>query len=700
LPDERKSYFIFIWKKAPFLRLLIPVIIGIIFQFYSKTGITIITSVTVFFLTTFFLFSFLPDAVRFRFRLIQGIIISLFLIAFGSLITWQKDARNGTGWYGKYVDPQSFVVATIDEPPVEKAKSFKAIASAETVINKGKQQKTSGKVLIYFDKDSASQELKYGDKIIFQKGLSEIKGPGNPGAFDYAQYAAFHQLFQQVYLRQNQWILLNEKDKKLWPQFIYSTRENVVSILEKYLGNNNESSIAKALLIGYKVDLDKDLVQAYSNAGVVHLIAISGLHMGIIYGVLVWIFSLLPVIKKSKPTRLILIIFCLWLFALLTGASPSVLRAAVMFSFIVAGNAFGKKSSVYNSLAASAFLLLCFNPFILWDVGFQLSYLAVLGIVVAQKNISNWLYFKNNYAQKGWQLAAVSLSAQLFTFPLCFYYFHQLPLLFLFSNMLAIPLATFALWGCLILVFISPISIAAVYFGKAVYGIIWLLNHTVLFFDSIPFSLWQGVSVSPGETVLLYIVVCSFIYAFIQKNKTAFKMALVFSLIFTSFIASDDWHAYSQKKIIVYNIPMHKALEFVDRNNFHFIGDSLVLQDKLLNAFNIKPAHILLKIKENSLFANPSKVNNKFYQFYTSRILIIDSAFNFSSAKKVDLDYIIFSKNPQVNFANIAKVFNCKKFIFDASNSPWKIEQWKKECEELHLQFHSVPEQGAFVTNL
>jgi competence protein ComEC len=696
----RKSYHIFIWKKAPFLRLLIPVTLGIIFQFYFKTGITIITLFAVISFTAFVIFSFLPEAMRFRLQAIQGITISLFLIAFGSLITWQKDARNHANWYGRYDQHQSFIVATIDEPPVEKAKSFKAAAIAESLINKGKKQEANGKFLIYFNKDSASKKLKYGDKIIFQKELAEIKNSGNPGAFDYAQYAAFHQLFHQAYLRQNEWVLLKEKNQKLWPAFIYSTRENVVSMLEKYLGKNNESSIAKALLIGYKIDLDKDLVQAYSNAGVVHLIAISGLHMGIIYGVLVWIFSLLPVIKKSKPTRLVLIIFCLWLFALLTGASPSVLRAAVMFSFIVAGNAFNKKSSVYNSLAASAFLLLCFNPFILWDVGFQLSYLAVLGIVIAQKDISNWLYFKNKYAQRAWQLAAVSLSAQLFTFPLCFYYFHQLPLLFLFSNMLAIPLATLALWGCLFLVFISPVSIAAFYFGKAVYGIIWLLNHTVLFFDSIPFSLWQGVSVTHVETILMYLIVGAFLYAFMNKNKMAFKMTIAFSLIFASFMALDNWHSHSQKKIIVYNIPMHKAVEFVDRNHFHFVGDSIVMQDKLLHTFTLKPAHIALDIKESASFVNASKFNDNFYQFCGSRILMIDSTIKFSANKKVDLDYIIFSKNPRIDLTDISSAFNCKKYIFDASNAAWKIEQWKKECEELHLQFHSVPEQGAFVINL
>ena len=185
-----------------------------------------------------------------------------------------------------------------------------------------------------------------------------------------------------MYLKENEWILLPGKNENALKSFLFSIREKVVNLLEKYLGNTDESSIAKALLIGYKVDLDKDLVQAYSDAGVVHIIAISGLHIGIIYAILLWLFSMLPFTKKSRPLRLFFILTGLWLFALLTGASPSAVRAAIMFSFIIIGTAFNKTGSVYNSIAASAFLLLCFNPYFLWDVGFQLSYLAVLGIVI------------------------------------------------------------------------------------------------------------------------------------------------------------------------------------------------------------------------------------------------------------------------------------------------------------------------------
>lgn len=691
----------FIWKKAPFLRLLIPVILGILFHFYLNFSFSFIVLSAAIIAILFLAFSFFPEAIRFKFKIIQGFLIAAFLLLLGSFLAWQKDIRNHENWYGNYTQHKSFVVANISEPLQEKAKSYKSIANVDMVISDGKEEKTTGKFLIYFQKDSAAQNLKYGDRIIVNKVLNPIRNSGNPAGFDYKQYCQFRQLYHQVYLKTGEWVLLPQKDRNIFNTFLFSAREKVVSVLQKYLGKNDESAIAKALLIGYKVDLDKDLVQAYSNAGVVHIIAISGLHIGIIYAILLWIFSVLPLTKKSKPLRLTLIIFCLWVFALLTGAAPSVVRAAIMFSFIIVGSVFDKKSSVYNSLAASAFFILCFNPYELWNVGFQLSYLAVLGIVIAQKPISKWFYFKNKLIQKAWLLAAVSLSAQLLTFPLCLYYFHQLPLLFLLSNLVAIPLASLILSGCLILIFISPVTIVASYFAKIVYAFIWGLNHCVLFFDSIPFSLWKNVSISVTDTFLLYLIVFAILHSFLKKNKRAFKFAIAFSLLFVSFQSFKKWELNHQKKIVVYNIPMHKAVEFFEGNNFYFSGDSDVVNDKLLNKYNLTPVHTAFELKKNPDSLHGLFIKDKFFQFYNKRIVMIDSAINYSPVEnKMKAGYIIISKNPRIKIADIAQNFDCNNFIFDASNPSWKIEQWKKECEELHLHFYSVPEQGAFVINL
>jgi competence protein ComEC len=697
----RKSYQIFIWKKAPFLRLLIPLIAGIILQFYLKMPIKIITASSIILLSVFILFSFLPEAIRFRFKMIQGIVISLFLMAFGSLVTWKKDIRNQSAWYGNYTDSGSFIVATIKEPPVEKPKSYKALATVEVVVNKEFHQKLTGKVLIYFAKDSASSKLAYGNKVIFQKPLQAIKNSGNPGAFDYARYCSFQQIYQQVFLKRDEWVLSQQTNRSFFTAIIYKTRAYVLQALTHYIPGNDESSLAKALLIGYRMDVDKDLVQAYSNAGVVHLIAISGMHLGFIYFILTWIFARIPFINRSKILKLVLILFCLWFFALLTGAPASVLRAAVMFTFIAIGDSFQKRKSSYNLLAASAFILLVYDPFLLWDVGFQLSYLAVLGILIFQKYIYHWFYFKNKVLNWMWTGASLSLAAQLLTLPVCIFYFHQFPLLFLLSNMIAIPLSTAALWGCLAIIFLSYVPRLAALAGKLTWCIIWLLNHFILSISAIPFSLWSGLFISITGVIILYFILIAFAHSFIKKNKTAFKLAVGASLVFVSITTYSQWKSFNQKKIIIYNVSQHQAIDFIRGHDYHFVGDSVLNEKNQLTVYNIKPAHIDFQLTHSSDLSSIFYKKNNLCQFYNTHFLIADSSIAyFPLPGKIHIDYIIISKNPKLKIADLTKNFDCSNFIFDASNPPWKIEQWKKECEELHLHFHSVSEQGAFVINL
>jgi competence protein ComEC len=695
-----KAYHIYIWKKAPFLRLLLPAIAGILLEFYFGFTLKAIIAGSIFFAIVFLLFHLLPEAQRFKWRALQGCAITLFLVVFGMFLTWQKDVRNNNKWYGKNYNDSSFLIVTVKEPPVEKAKSYKAISIVESVINHDSRRATKGTVLIYFAKDSLSKNIKYGDRIIIGKKLQAIKNSGNPAAFNYARYAAFQQIFHQVYLTQNEWILLKKNDANQFKSILFLSRGYILNTLSRYIPGTDESALAEALLIGYRIDLDRDLVQAYSNVGVVHLIAISGMHLALIYYFLLWLVARIPFVKKSKITRLILILGCLWFFALLTGAPASVLRSAVMFTFIAIGSSFNKNNSIYNSLAISAFVLLCYDPFMLWDVGFQLSYLAVLGIVVTQKPIYHWLYYKNKIADFFWKLASVSLAAQLFTLPVCVYYFHQFPLLFLLSNMIAIPLSTLALWGCIGIVSFSSIPLVASFVGKIVWAIIWLMNHAVLMINKIPFALWERIFISITGVILLYIIFSSLVYWLLKKSLIAFRIGLIATLIFAGLINFNKWQTYHQKKMIVYNVPMHEAIDFVQGNNYYSVSDSGLKEDNLLQNFNLKPARIALMLTSASSLSDVLIHKNNCYQFYNKRILLIDSARNyFPVEEKIKLDYIIISKNPQIKISKLAQTFDCKSYVFDASNSRWKIGQWKKECEELHLHSHSVSDQGAFVTD-
>ena len=693
-----KSYHIFIWKKAPFVRLLLPLIVGIILEYYFNIKISTIIFAGIIFLLSIPAFSFLAESKRFVFRWIQGILISLLLVIFGLWTGWQKDIRNHQNWYGTKYGNNTLLAATIIEPPVEKAKSYKALATVESCVDSGLQRNAAGTIILYFAKDSFSSRLTYGDRIIVAKPLRDIKNSGNPAAFDYARYMAFQQIYQQGYLKKSDWALLPKGFVNPFKKTLFDTRNFVVHTIDRYIPGENESGLAKALLIGYRIDLDKDLVQAYSNAGVVHIIAISGLHLGLIYGLLLWLTLKIPMLKKAKIPRVAVILFCMWFFVFLTGASPSVMRAAVMFSFISVGTIFQKRASVYNSLSASAFLLLCFDPYLLWNVGFQLSYLAVLGIVALQKTIYNWFYVKNRILDYTWKLASVSIAAQIFTIPICFYYFHQLPLLFLIANIIVIPLATVALCGCIVLIAVSPLGALPVYIGKLVAALLFVMNYSVRTINQLPFLLWNNVSISVWETILLYLTFIAFLTWLFNRNKLALKFGLGFTLVFSAFIFFDKWISFRQKAIIIYNVPMHSAIDFIDGHQSYLLADSGFVNDPLLQKYNLYPARISLNATNGRALINSVFASNNFYQFYNKKILVLDTANSYTiSAEKINLDYVVISKNPKIKIRDIAQAFDCNQYIFDASNSLWKIEQWKKECEELHLHFHSVSEQGAFV---
>ena len=366
------KYGIPLWKKAPFIRILLPFLTGILVQYYFETPYSLILSFVGITPLLYFIFSIIPLAYRYSFQWIQGVLI-LFIIFFAGMMTvWQKDVKNDSNWFGHLLNDSSTLIIKVNEPLIEKDKSFKAEGSVETIIKNGVGKNVTGKILIYFSKENLTQLPKYGDKILISGGLQLIKNAGNPGGFDYSRYMAFQQTFYQIFLKQNKFVLLNVHDENKLYSFIYFTRKKVINILQEFVkGNKKVTGIAEALLIGYKEDLDKDVVQAYSNTGVVHIIAISGMHLGLIYAVLVWIFLRLPVIKKSAAVRVVTILVCLWLFSLITGGSASVLRSAVMFTCILIGKEFFKQASIYNSLAASAFLLLCYDSFLLWMLAFS-----------------------------------------------------------------------------------------------------------------------------------------------------------------------------------------------------------------------------------------------------------------------------------------------------------------------------------------
>ena len=697
-----KQFDIHIWKKAPFIRLLLPLVVGIMLEWYFQFPVAICIVGAISFTIAYVLFFLLPIAARYKLQALQAIILNLLLLSFGLIITWQKDVQHNKNWFGQYYHDSDYLVVRINEPLVEKSKSYKADGYVESLIHKDSMTNCNGKILLYFFKDSLQPSLHYGDKILINKNLQHIKNSGNPGAFNYQRYAAFQATFHNVFLKQKDWVKLEEKNVNPFKQFIFTSREYVLSILQKNIpASKDELGIAEALLIGYTNDLDKDLVQAYSNTGVVHIIAISGMHLALIYGLLVWLFARIPLINKSKIIQVVLILSCLWLFSLMTGAAASVLRSAVMFTFIAVGKYLLKQSSIYNSLAASAFVMLCYNPYFLWDVGFQLSYLAVVSIIIFQKSVYNWLYIKNKWVNEIWKLMAISLSAQILTFPICIYYFHQFPNLFLITNIIAVPLSSVILFVEIGLVAFSWIPYVGFYLGKIVGWMVWGMNKIIIWVSNLSFAVWDNIPSTIATTWLLYAVVIGIGVWLLKKNKNAFSFAMFCLFCFTLLQAYGNWQIKNQQKIIVYNVPQHQAIDFISGNNYLFLGDSILLVDGVLQNFHLKPARIALQLSKRVDTMPVVFRQQLFYQMGNKKVVVIDKSIQFEPVQqKIDVDIIIISKNPKIYMAQLANIFNCDQYIFDASNSLWKIAQWQKDCKALHLNYHSIPAEGAYVCDV
>ena len=690
---------IHIWKKAPFIRFLIPLSAGIILQWYLQiqpTALWLLLTCSSIVTISFF---FIPFFERYKLSIIIGFAVAGMFIATGGLLAWYQNIQHAGYWFGKNYKKENSLIVSLLEDPVEKTKTYKATASVDLVLRNDEFIKTKGTIILYFKKDSILSSLNYGSQLVIGKPLQEIKNSGNPGAFDYKRYALFQGITHQVYLKENEFEILPTTTKRFVNQFIKTSRSKVLSILRNNIKGEKELGLAEALLIGYKDDLDKTLVQSYSNTGVVHVIAISGLHLGLIYWVLTWFFKPLQK-RKLKWLRQIIILTGLWLFSLLAGAQPSVLRASVMFTCIVLGDSFERKSSIYNSLALSAFLLLCINPYWLWDVGFQLSYAAVLSIVIFMQPIYHWFYVRNKALDFIWKMNAVTLAAQILTIPIGIYHFHQFPANFLLTNFLAVPLSSFILLDEILLCIVSFVPPLAAFIGKIVSWLIWFMNSYIERIEKLPFSLWDGLQISIAQTILLLGVAAGFGFWLMEKSKTGFKYALVSLLGFVvlrtvSFIRADN-----RQQLIVYNVGQKQAIDFIDGRKYLFAADPELLADHFIQTFHLKPSRVLHRIAPAPGYDNYQHPENLLV-YKNKKILLINETKHFSPLKhKIPVDLLLVSDNPKLYFDNLSETFLIKQVVFDGSSPAWKINYWKKDCDSLHIPFHDVSEKGAFVMNL
>jgi competence protein ComEC len=299
-----------------------------------------------------------------------------------------------------------------------------------------------------------------------------------------------------------------------------------------------------------------------------------------------------------------------------------------------------------------------------------------------------------------WKLISVTIAAQILTTPISIYYFHQFPIVFLVTNLVAIPLSSIILLGEIILCAFSFLPDLATGIGWVIQQLIKLLNHFIEYIDKLPFAVWSNLSISITQSLFLYGTIISISFWLLQKNSRALVWGLSGLFCFVLLRTVSFNRALEQRKIIIYNIPRHRAIDFINGRNYYFNGDSVLLHDDYLQNFHLKPSRILHRIKTSDSMAGLLG-NHNFFIYGKTRILLVDKSLRLSNTtQKLKTDLIIISGNPRLYIKDLLAVMECKQVVSDGSNSMWKVNQWKKDCADVGIAFHSVSINGAFVMNL
>ncbi len=690
------------WKHSiPFLSIFIPFVIGLIsYTYFPKTTFLFIP---IFFIAwlLFFIFEQSPFEFKLKYNWLRGFIILTAIFSCGFLTHYLRDSS--VTMFSEKKDT-SHLIVQVKTPPQEKDNTFKCEVEIIKSIENDKQLTESIKSFIYLKKADSLNEtinkIEVGSQLLIANKLQPITNRGNPGEFDYARFCANKEVKEQAFLSQTEWKLLDTKNATFIPFAKWS--RNIRNILAQNIPDTSSWGIAQALLVGYRQDISAETYQAYTNTGLVHLIAISGLHMGIFYGGIFWLLGWLPFFKKNKRTRIIISLCFMWLFAFITALPPSVLRAAIMFSFLGLGQMMFRRTHSLNFLFASAFVLLIYNPNFIYDVGFQLSYCAVLGILLFYRPINNLFYFKNKLIRYCWSLMCISLAVQVLTFPLSIYYFHQLPVLFLLTNLVAIPLVTLIIYGEILIIVSSFLPTVSKIIGYTVSKIILALNNFIQRTSEFSFVRIKEISLEPSQLVLCYMLILFISIWLLNKKRTFAFPALITMLLLLGNSLFIKAKSLKQEKLIIYNNYEQPYIEYIRANNS--IALDTVLTDQLFNVekYISEPARIHFHTAIQSRIAKTISSNEHLdmISIGNSTIIRLRKSYKLKLANPIKTDYLIISDKYIRNLQEMVKCFNPKEIIIDGNIPLWKVKTLKSELSALALPVHIVPEQGAKIISL
>lgn len=549
-----------------------------------------------------------------------------------------------------------------------------------------------GRMLLYWPLEAQADTLNHGDQLVVLGTPEKIDGPKNPHEFDYREFLARQQIHHQHLLKEDQWRLLSPSSERGPMYYASCARRWTTATISNLVPGDRERAIVNAFVIGVTDGIDDDLRQAYAAGGAMHALAVSGMHVSILYGVLLLVLKPLERRRGGAWTIAITCLVALWMFAFVTGLPPSVLRAVAMFSFVAIAKPLGRTTSILNTLAASAFFLLVYDPYLILAAGFQLSYLAVLGIVILYRPIYNLWELRWPWADWLWQITCVSIAAQLATLPVTLYYFHQFPVYFLLANVFVIPASTVILLGGILLLIISPIPWLAGLLAKGLALTVWLLNEGLFFVGQLPTPVIYPIPMTMVQSLCLGgIIIC--VYSLFRTRR--FRWVWAMAGCITVFALDDYFTATTDNEFVVYSVPRHSVMEWSG------MGHAIVAMDSALQG---NPSAMKYHVEPNRVFRKTTNVVSdklrllEYFNVRGKQFLWVGRSLG--NNQHIAIDFLIIGNNAVRSLETLQRTVTFEHLILDSSNSRFYEDKIIREAARLGIRCYSVSRDGAFVFTL
>lgn len=627
-------------------------------------------------------------------RLVAGILGLSFICVAGVAVVHHRDESKNPLALANRLDTVRAYRARILSPADQGEKRWRRTAEIISVKTAEGWKPCSGKLQLYWPLSDRAETLNYGDVVLVKGSPQPVTGPQNPGEFDYKTFLARRQIHFLHFIRTGEWTIDSKPTSHGLVYFAQEARRWTVNVIDRVVQGDRERAIIAAFVIGVTDGIDNELKQAYAAGGAMHALAVSGMHVSILYGVLLFLLKPLERRKGGLWITAAASLLVLWMYGFVTGLTPSVLRAVTMFSFVAAAKPLKRTTSILNTLAASAFVLLLFDPWLICSAGFQLSYLAVLGIVLWYRPLYQRVEMPWAWTDWVWQITCVSIAAQCATLPVTLYYFHQFPPWFLLANLFVIPASTLILLGGILLLIVSPLTWLAGWFARLLEVLVRLLNDGLFLVGELPSALISLIPLTLFQAVCMGIMMIA-VHGLLRTRRFQWMWPVV---VGAALFAVDGWRVNwdADDQFIVHRVARHASMEWQLGQRVVAVLDSGLQAAPGTLAFHVLPNRVARRIRNVDTRVLPPGRPAGLYIVKGIRFLWVGSP-DFQPTGNLQTDYLIVGNNGVRSLESLSRTLTFGEVILDSSNSQAYDRRLVSEAKRMGIRCHSVLQQGAFV---